>query len=122
MVAGAGKCARRTVEFELEGQRFIALNGGPHFKFSDGVSLSVNAETQAEIDGYSHKLIAGGGQQRPCGWLTDRFGLSWQVNPSFLGRMLGDKDSVRAARVMQAMMQMTRIEISRLKAAWDGPA
>jgi predicted 3-demethylubiquinone-9 3-methyltransferase (glyoxalase superfamily) len=86
------------VEFELDGQPFVALNGGPHFKFSDAISLSVNSETQAEIDDYSEKLTAGDGEQGPCGWITDRFGLSWQINPSILGRMLGDKDPAKAAR------------------------
>src|SRR6266516_3793845 len=78
-----------TVEFELDGQPFIVLNGGPHFKFSDAISLSVTCETQAEIDEYSEKLIAGGGMQGPCGWITDKFGLSWQINPSILGKTLG---------------------------------
>jgi predicted 3-demethylubiquinone-9 3-methyltransferase (glyoxalase superfamily) len=90
-----------TVEFVLDGQPFVALNGGPHFKFSDAVSLSVTCETQVEIDGYSEKLIAGGGDQGPCGWITDRFGLSWQINPSILGKMLGDKDPAKAAIRLQ---------------------
>ncbi len=109
-----------TVEFELDGHPFVALNGGPHFKFSDAVSLSVNAETQAEIDEYSEKLTAGGGEQGPCGWLTDRFGLSWQINPSILGKMLGDKDAGKAARVMQAMLKMRKIDIAELKRAYEG--
>lgn len=109
-----------TVEFELDGQPFVALNGGSHFKFSDAVSLSVNCETQAEIDDYSEKLTAGGGEQGPCGWITDRFGLSWQINPSILGRMLGDKDPAKAARVMQAMLKMRKIDIAELKQAYEG--
>ena len=109
-----------TVEFELDGQPFVAMNGGPHFKFTDAVSLSVNAESQAEVDDYSAKLTAGGGDQGPCGWITDRFGLSWQVNPSILGKMLGDKDAAKAARVMKAMLSMRKIDIAALKRAFDG--
>jgi len=109
-----------TVEFELDGQPFIALNGGPHFKFSEAVSLSVDCQTQAEIDEYTEKLIAGGGKQGPCGWITDRFGLSWQINPSILGKMLGDKDPAKAARVMQAMLQMHKLDIAKLKQAYEG--
>ena len=109
-----------TVEFVLDGQPFVALNGGPHFKFSDAVSLSVTCETQAEIDEYSEKLIAGGGDQGPCGWITDRFGLSWQINPSILGKMLGDKDPAKAARVMQAMLKMRKLDIAELKRAYGG--
>ena len=107
-----------TVQFELDGQEFIALNGGPHFKFSDGISLSVNCQTQAEIDHYWEKLSAGG-EPGPCGWLKDRFGLSWQVSPSLLGELLGDADAARAARVMQAMMQMSRVDIAALQRAAD---
>lgn len=109
-----------TVSFELDGQPFIALNGGPYFKFSQAISLSVNCETQAEIDRYSDQLIAGGGEQGDCGWLTDRFGVSWQLNPSSLLQRLGDKNEARAARVMQAMMQMRRIDIAALQRAYDG--
>ena len=109
-----------TVAFELDGQPFIALNGGPHFQFSQGISLTVSCETQAEIDEYSAKLIAGGGEQGACGWLTDRFGVSWQVNPPILLEMLSDEDPARAARVMQAMMQMLRIDIAALERAYEG--
>ena len=109
-----------TVEFELDGQPFVALNGGSHFRFSDAVSLSVNCETQAEIDDYSEKLTAGGGEEGPCGWITDRFGLSWQINPSILGKMLGDKDPAKAARVMQAMLKIRKIDIAELKRAYEG--
>ena len=108
-----------TIEFELDGQPFIALNGGSHFKFTDAVSLSVNCETLAEIDEYSEKLIAGGGEQGPCGWVTDTFGLSWQINPSALGTLLGDKDPRRAQNVMQAMLQMTKIDIEGLRRAYE---
>ena len=108
-----------TVEFVLDGQPFVALNGGPHFKFSDAVSLSVTCETQAEVDEYSEKLTAGGGDQGPCGWITDRFGLSWQINPSILGKMLGDKEPAKAARVMQAMLKMRKLDIAELKRAYE---
>ena len=108
------------VEFELDGQPFVALNGGPHFKFSDAISLSVNCETQAEIDEYSEKLSAGGGKLGPCGWITDRFGLSWQINPSILGKMLGDRDPAKAARVTQAMLKMRKIDIAELQRAYEG--
>jgi predicted 3-demethylubiquinone-9 3-methyltransferase (glyoxalase superfamily) len=104
--------------FELEGQRFMALNGGPHFKFSEAISLFINCETQQEVDELWEKLSAGGEKSR-CGWLKDKFGLSWQVIPSALGRMLQDKDPVKSKRVMQAMLQMDKIDIARLKQAYD---
>ncbi|MGE0868804.1 MAG: VOC family protein [Kofleriaceae bacterium] len=109
-----------TIEFELAGQPFVALNGGDHFKFSDAVSLSVDCETQAEIDDYTAKLIAGGGAQGPCGWITDRFGLSWQLNPGILGKMLADKDPAKAGRVMQAMLKMHKLDIAALERAYEG--
>jgi len=109
-----------TLEFELDGRPFIALNGGPHFKFSEAVSLSVDCDTQAEIDEYSDKLIAGGGEQGPCGWVTDRFGLSWQINPTILSKMLSDKDPAKAGRAMQAMLQMRKLDIAALKRAFEG--
>ena len=109
-----------TLEFELDGRPFIALNGGPHFKFSEAVSLSVDCDTQAEIDEYSDKLIAGGGEQGPCGWVTDRFGLSWQINPTILSKMLSDKDPAKAGRAMQSMLQMRKLDIAALKRAFEG--
>jgi predicted 3-demethylubiquinone-9 3-methyltransferase (glyoxalase superfamily) len=109
-----------TVEFQIDGQPFVALNAGPHFKFTDAISLSVSCETQAEIDEYSEKLTAGGGEQGPCGWIKDRFGVSWQVNPPILGKLIGDKDPVKAARVMQAMMKMRKIDIAALQRAYNG--
>ena len=109
-----------TLEFELDGRPFIALNGGPHFTFSEAVSLSVDCDTQAEIDEYSDKLIAGGGEQGPCGWVTDRFGLSWQINPTILSKMLSDKDPAKAGRAMQAMLQMRKLDIAALKRAFEG--
>jgi predicted 3-demethylubiquinone-9 3-methyltransferase (glyoxalase superfamily) len=108
------------IEFELDGQQLMAMNGGPHFKLTDGFSLSVDCKDQQQVDDYNAKLLAGGGQQGPCGWLTDRFGLSWQVNPSILGEMLGDPDPEKAKRVMAAMLQMTKIDIEKLKRAYAG--
>ena len=108
-----------TVEFQLEGQEFVALNGGPHFKFTEAVSFVVNCETQEEVDYFWSKLSAGGEESR-CGWLKDRFGLSWQVVPIVLMEMLADKDTAKAKRVMHAMLQMDKIDIPILKKAYDG--
>jgi predicted 3-demethylubiquinone-9 3-methyltransferase (glyoxalase superfamily) len=105
-----------SVTFELAGQRFMALNGGPSFKFSEGMSLFVNCETQAEVDGLWEKLSAGGAPGR-CGWLTDRFGVSWQIVPSVLGQLLGGADRQKAQRVMQAMLRMTKLDIQALQNA-----
>jgi len=107
--------------FELEGQSFIALNGGPMFKFTEAISLFVSCETQAEVDELWERLAAGGSESR-CGWLKDKFGLSWQIIPKLLGEMLGDQDRSKAARVMQAMMQMRKIDIAGLQRAYDGSA
>ena len=107
-----------TATFELEGQEFMALNGGPQFKFNEAISFFVNCETQEEVDELWEKLSAGGKEGR-CGWLKDKFGLSWQIIPSALGKMLGDKDRTKAKRVMTAMLQMTKIEIAGLKRAYD---
>ena len=106
-----------TVEFELDGQPFIALNGGPHFTFSEGISLSVECESQDEIDTYSQQLTEGGGEQGPCGWIKDRFGVSWQISPKLLGDLLSDPDAARAKRVMEAMLKMTKIDIATLNQA-----
>ncbi len=108
-----------TGTFQLEGQQFMALNGGPHFKFTEAISLFVNCETQAEVDELWNKLTAGGAESQ-CGWLKDKFGLSWQIIPSALGRLLGDKDRVKANRAMQAMLQMRKIDIAILQQAFDG--
>ena len=105
--------------FQLEGQEFMALNGGPHFTFTPAISFFVNCETQQEVDELWEKLSAGGKQER-CGWLTDKFGLSWQIIPSALGRMLGDADPEKSKRVMQAMLQMNKIDINALEQAWQG--
>lgn len=105
-----------TAEFELAGQRFVALNGGPHFKINAAVSFVVNCRTQAEVDRYWKKLSAGG-KEIQCGWLTDKFGVSWQIVPTTLPELLGDPDPARAQRVMQAMLQMIKLDIGKLKQA-----
>ncbi len=106
------------VSFQLEGQEFMALNGGPEFKFNEAVSLYVNCRTQAEVDERWERLSAGG-EQGPCGWLKDKFGLSWQIVPTALRSMLGDPDPGKAQRVMKAMLQMTRIDLEQLRQARD---
>jgi len=109
-----------TVEFEIGGQKFTSLNGGPQFKFNESVSFVVNCKTQEEVDYFWEKLTAGGGRESACGWLKDKFGLSWQVTPTVLIDMLNDKDPKKAERVMKAMLQMQKIEINKLKAAYAG--
>jgi predicted 3-demethylubiquinone-9 3-methyltransferase (glyoxalase superfamily) len=117
--AGPGpKGTVMSATFELEGQEFYALNGGPMFKFTEAISFFVNCETQQEVDELWDKLSEGGEKSR-CGWLKDKYGLSWQVIPSALGKMLGDKDPEKSKRVMQAMMQMSKIEIATLQEAYD---
>lgn len=108
-----------TATFQLEGQEFTALNGGPHFTFSPAISFFVNCETQREVDDLWGKLSAGGEPQQ-CGWLQDKYGVSWQVIPSALPELLQDKDAEKAGRVMQAMLQMTKIDIDLLKQAYAG--
>ncbi len=108
-----------TVAFELDGQEFTALNGGPIFKFTEAISLVVNCETQDEVDHFWDKLSAGG-QEIQCGWLKDRFGVSWQVVPTDLGEMLGDKDPEKSKRVMAAMLKMKKIRIEGLRRAYEG--
>ena len=105
--------------FELAGQRFMALNGGPQYKFTEAVSFFVSCETQKEIDYYWEKLSKGGKKGR-CGWLKDKFGLSWQIIPPILGDLLYDDDEAKSQRVMQAMLKMTKLEIQKLKAAHAG--
>jgi predicted 3-demethylubiquinone-9 3-methyltransferase (glyoxalase superfamily) len=107
-----------SVTFQLEGQDFIALNGGPQFKFTEAISLFVSCESQDEVDHLWEKLSAGGQPQR-CGWLKDKFGLSWQIVPSRLGEMLGDKDPEKSKRVMEAMLKMEKLDIKRLRQAYD---
>ena len=106
-----------TVEFTLDRVDFVALNGGPQFKFTEAISFSVNCETQDEIDYFWEKLSADGGSTGRCGWLKDKFGLSWQVNPVVLGDMLADPDKAKAARVMNALMEMDKIDIAALEKA-----
>jgi predicted 3-demethylubiquinone-9 3-methyltransferase (glyoxalase superfamily) len=109
-----------TVTFELDGQRFIALNGGPEFTFNEAVSFLVRCETQEEVDELWRRLTEGGGQPGPCGWLKDRYGLSWQIVPSVLFTLLEDEDRGKAQRVMNAMLQMGKIEIAELERAYAG--
>jgi len=107
-----------TIEFELEGLLFTALNGGPEFKFNESVSFVVNCETQAEVDYYWEKLSAGG-KEVQCGWLKDKYGLSWQIVPTALPRMLKDKDPAKRQRVFAAMMQMVKLDIATFQRAYD---
>jgi predicted 3-demethylubiquinone-9 3-methyltransferase (glyoxalase superfamily) len=108
-----------TVTFELGGQEFMALNGGPEFKFNEAISFLVTCETQEEVDALWTKLTSGGGEESQCGWLKDKFGLSWQIVPRVLDEMLQDKDPAKAKRVMEAMLQMKKIDIAGLKRAYD---
>lgn len=105
--------------FQLEGQEFIALNGGPHYTFTPAISFFVHCETQAEVDHFWEKLSEGG-REVQCGWLQDKFGVSWQIVPTVLGKMLGDKDPAKSKRVMQAMVQMIKLDIQGLQQAYDG--
>ena len=107
------------VTFELDGREFMALNGGPHFKFNESVSLRVNCETQAEVDALWEKLSAGG-EKSQCGWLKDKYGLSWQIVPTVLDEMMADKDTQKAARVMTVMLQMQKLDIAKLEQAYGG--
>jgi len=117
--AGPGpKGSVMTAAFQLEGQDFVALNGGPQFKFTPAISFVVNCETQQEVDELWEKLSAGGRKDR-CGWLQDKFGVSWQIVPTILSKLLQDKDPEKSKRVMQAMMQMDKIDIGRLKQAYE---
>jgi len=117
--AGRPKGSVMTVAFELDGQEFTALNGGPMFKFTEAMSLVVNCETQEEVDHFWERLSAGG-QEVQCGWLKDRFGVSWQVVPTVLIEMLQDKDPQKAKRVMAAMLKMKKISIEPLRQAYEG--
>jgi len=117
--AGPGpKGTVMSATFQLEGQQFMALNGGPHFTFTPAISLFVNCEKQEEVDELWKKLSAGGSEER-CGWLKDKFGLSWQIIPAALGKLLGDKDPEKAKRVMMAMLKMNKIEVKKLQEAYD---
>jgi predicted 3-demethylubiquinone-9 3-methyltransferase (glyoxalase superfamily) len=117
--AGPGpKGTAMTAVFQLDGQEFVALNGGPRFKFTEAISFVINCKTQEEVDYFWEKLSAGGEKSR-CGWLKDKYGLSWQVVPTVLDEMLVDKDAKKAARVMQAMLQMDKLDINALKQAYE---
>jgi len=105
------------VNFQIEGQDFIALNAGPLFKFTEAISFVISCQTQEEVDHYWNKLTADGGQESQCGWLKDKYGLSWQVTPTILGELLADKDQKKAQRVMQAMLQMKKMDIAALQRA-----
>jgi predicted 3-demethylubiquinone-9 3-methyltransferase (glyoxalase superfamily) len=107
------------VTFQIDGQEFVALNGGPRFKFTEAISFVVNCETQEEVDYFWEKLSTGG-EKSMCGWLKDQYGLSWQVVPTILDKLMRDKDAVKAQRVMQAMLQMDKIDIKTLKQAYEG--
>ena len=107
-----------TATFQLEGQEFIALNGGPEFKFNEAISFFVNCETQEEVDRLWDKLSEGG-EKGQCGWLKDKYGVSWQIVPTALGQLLGDKDPKKSQNVMQAMLQMTKIDIATLRRAYE---
>ena len=117
-VSGRRKGTVMTVAFQLEGQEFVALNGGPQFKFTEAISFVVNCQTQEEVDKYWEKL-SDGGQEVQCGWLKDKYGLSWQIVPTILGEMLSDPDPKKAERVMKAMLQMKKIDIKGLKQAYE---
>jgi predicted 3-demethylubiquinone-9 3-methyltransferase (glyoxalase superfamily) len=117
-VSGRPKGTVMTVEFQVEGQESVALNGGPQFKFTEAISFVVNCETQGEVDDFWNKLSEGG-EPGPCGWLKDKYGLSWQIVPTVLNEMLSDKDTKKAERVMQAMLKMKKIDIKALKEAYE---
>jgi len=119
--AGPGpKGSVMTVKFKLQGQEFIALNGGPHFKFTEAISFSVDCKSQEEVDWFWEKLTEGG-QEVQCGWLKDKYGLSWQINPTVLGELLSDPDPLKAKRVAEAMFKMKKIDIVGLKRAYEQP-
>jgi predicted 3-demethylubiquinone-9 3-methyltransferase (glyoxalase superfamily) len=125
MVTRYGKAGPRpegmamTVSFKLQGQEFVALNGGPEFKFNEAISFQVSCESQEEVDYFWDKL-SNGGEEGPCGWLKDKYGVSWQITPTALAEMLSDPDPEKSQRVMKAMLQMKKIDIETLKRAYDG--
>lgn len=118
-VSGQPTGSVMTVEFQLDGEDFVALNGGPHFKFTEAVSFVVNCDTQEEVDYFWEKLSEGGAEVE-CGWVKDKYGLSWQVTPKVLTEMMKDKDAGKANRLMQAMLKMKKLDIATLKRAYDG--
>lgn len=108
------------VDFELAGQSYNALNGGPEFKFTEATSVIINCKDQAEVDYFWDALIAGGGEPSQCGWLKDKFGFSWQVVPTAIGALLSDPDPEKSSRVMKSLLQMSKLDIAELQAAYDG--
>jgi predicted 3-demethylubiquinone-9 3-methyltransferase (glyoxalase superfamily) len=119
--AGAGpKGSVLTATFRIAGQELMILNGGPQFKFTEAISLTVSCESQEEIDRYWQKLLAGGGKESQCGWLKDRFGLSWQIVPAALNRFLTDKDPEKVDRVMRAVLRMGKLDLATLEKAYAG--
>jgi predicted 3-demethylubiquinone-9 3-methyltransferase (glyoxalase superfamily) len=108
-----------TIAFEIGGVEFVALNGGPQFKFNEAISLQIMCEDQAEVDQYWNAISEAGGEPGPCGWIKDRFGLSWQIVPTVLPRLMSDKDPAKVARVTEAMFQMSKLDVARLQAAAD---
>lgn len=119
--AGPGPAGEvMVINFQLAGQEFIALNGGPQFKFNEAISLVVNCESQAEVDRLWEELTADGGEESMCGWLKDKYGLSWQIVPTALGKLASDSDPVKAQRVIQAMLQMRKLDIAELQKAYEG--
>jgi predicted 3-demethylubiquinone-9 3-methyltransferase (glyoxalase superfamily) len=119
-VAGKPAGSVMTVSFELDGQEYIALNGGPHFKFSEAISLLVQCESQEEMDRLWHKLLEGGGQEQACGWLKDKYGVSWQISHVSLEKLVYDPDTAKLDRVMQAMFDMKKLDVKRLQEAAEG--
>lgn len=119
-VSGQPAGSVMTVEFTLDGQDFVGLNGGPIFKFTEAVSFLINCVTQEEIDYYWSKLTEGGGEEGPCGWLKDRFGLSWQVAPAIMNEMMKDPDETKKNRMMAAMLKMKKLDIAELERAFEG--
>lgn len=109
-----------TMEFKLFGQPFLALNGGPQFKFNEAISIVVNCDTQADVDKYWKELTSNGGEESMCGWCKDRFGLWWQIVPKGMTSMFADKDKAKAGRAMQAMMKMRKLDINKVREAFDG--
>ena len=109
-----------TVDFNLAGEPFIALNGGPDFKFNEAISFSIDCEDQAEVDRYWEALVAGGGEPSVCGWLKDRFGVSWQVVPKVMSEFLNGSDRDAAARALEAMLKMTKLDVAKLREAYEG--
>jgi predicted 3-demethylubiquinone-9 3-methyltransferase (glyoxalase superfamily) len=118
--SGVGKGEVLTVQFRLGDQEYVALNGGPQFKFTEAISLMISCKDQKEVDYYWEKLLAGGGTESACGWLKDKYGLSWQVTPAILLKMIADKNRKKAQRAFDAMLQMGKIEIKKLKEAYKG--